>query len=75
MKKIDSEYKSEKIPTEEEQQSNVLRKIVGKSFISEVYEKPHSSVIVLFVDSKDPDSYKDIKETFENFTNTYKSAL
>lgn len=61
MKKIDAEYKSEKILTEEEQSKQILRKITGKSFIEEVYEKPHTSVIVLFIDSKDPESYKDIK--------------
>lgn len=29
----------------------------------------------MFIDSKEPDSYKDIKEVFENFTTTFKSAL
>lgn len=37
MKRVDAEYKSEKIPTEEEQANQTLRKIVGKSFISEIY--------------------------------------
>lgn len=37
MKRIDPEYKSEPVPTEEEQQTKVLRKIVGNSFISEIY--------------------------------------
>jgi hypothetical protein len=52
MKKLEPEYKSEKIVPEEENKG-VLRKIVGNSFISEIYEKPNESFAVLFVDSKD----------------------
>lgn len=64
MKRIDSQFISEKIPSEEEHKENILRKIVGKSFISEIYEKPNQSIAVLFIDSKEPESYKDIKEAF-----------
>ena len=61
MKRVDPEYESEQVPTEEEQQKNVLRKIVGNSFISEIYEKPDQSVLVLFIDSKETETYKEIK--------------
>jgi hypothetical protein len=30
---------------------------------------------VLFIDSKEPETYKEIKRVFENFTTTYKKAL
>ena len=60
MKRLNPEYKSEKIPTEEEN-NGILRKIVGKSFISEVYEKPNQSIIILFIDSKDESSYAEAK--------------
>jgi hypothetical protein len=52
-----------------------LRKIVGKSFISEIYERPDESVAVLFIDSKDESSYRDIKKAFEDFTLKYKDVL
>lgn len=61
-KRIDPEYKSEPIPSEEEQNALVLRKIVGKSFISEVYEKPDQSILILFIDSKEKDSYSHTKQ-------------
>jgi hypothetical protein len=64
MKKIDPQYKTEKTPSEAENRG-VLRKIVGSNFISEVYEKQGQSTIVLFIDSKDESSYKDVKSTLE----------
>jgi hypothetical protein len=45
------------VPSEAEN-NGVLRKIVGSSFISEVYEKPDQSIVILFIDSKDEASYK-----------------
>jgi len=49
-----------------------LRKIVGSTFISEIYEKQGQSTIVLFVDSKDEDSYRDIQATVEEFAIKYR---
>lgn len=52
MKRLDPQYLSEKAPSEEENKGP-LRKIVGSTFIKEIYEKPDQSIIVLFIDSKD----------------------
>ena len=52
MKRLDPQYLSEKVPSEEENKGP-LRKIVGSTFIKEIYEKPDQSIIVLFIDSKD----------------------
>jgi hypothetical protein len=44
---------------------------VGKTFISEIYEKQGLSSIVLFVDSKDEDSYREVKKTLKKFIKKY----
>ena len=71
MRKIEPQYKSEQVPTEEENKG-VLRKIVGSTFINEIYEKKGQSTIVLFIDSKDKSSYRDVKATVEEFASKYK---
>ena len=64
MKRLDPQYKTEKVPSEEENKG-ILRKIVGSTFIQEVYERQGLSTVVLFIDSKDEDSYKKVKITLE----------
>ena len=49
-----------------------MRKIVGSTFINEIYEKKGQSTIVLFIDSKDKSSYREVEATVEEFASKYK---
>ena len=48
---------------------------MGSTFISEVYERQGQSVVVLFVDSKDEDSYKEVKKVVEEFAKKHKDIF
>ena len=71
MKRLEPEYKSQNIPSEKENKG-ILKKIVGKTFINQVYEQPDRSIIILFIDSKDEESYRKEKKVVEDFAIKYK---
>ena len=73
MKKLEPFYRSEKTPTQEEASRRVV-KVVGKTFEEFVY-KSKESVLMLFIDGKEPESYKMWQDEFEAFSDKFNEFL
>ena len=75
MKKINPKFNSEEIPNNENKK---IIKIVGKTFLNEIFEKPDKSVMVLFIDSKqemDPEIMKSLEEFAEKYHEAYSQKM
>lgn len=70
--KVQAAYNSEPLPEKNDEKK--IRKIVGKNFIEEVFQQQNKSVLVLFIDSKDPDSYKEIYLALDAFSQKFSEA-